>query len=65
MTGEAMKRIYVSPAVESCRVLLEGVVALSAGPMKAEVYDWDEENGGSPTTLGDVSSEGGRMYLVW
>jgi hypothetical protein len=59
-----MKLVYVAPAVESCRVVLEGgIAAVSVGRVSAtQVKEWDE--GGSPISLGVGTSEG-DMYLLW
>jgi hypothetical protein len=54
------KQVYVAPAVESRRIALEGAAALSAGPMKVQVYDWES---GDIVLGDDAAAEGGNIRL--
>jgi hypothetical protein len=65
MTDAAMKRIYVSPAVESCRVLLEGVVAATVRSLSFDggadsIDNWTEIELGEASNPG--LGQGGDVY---
>jgi hypothetical protein len=62
---EERKQVYVSPAVESCRIALEtGIAAVSLGRVSAQTEAWDEGESG-PMTLGDGTTGGGDAYIYW
>jgi hypothetical protein len=58
------KLSYVTPAVESCRVMLEAsiVADVSPGNVPAQIEAWVE---GDEYILGNEEGEGGDVNLRW